>query len=218
MIKTANFFLLAISLISVVILSISCDSAVDKGQEEEEIERTYIKSIERDFDNNFEEEIIKKAEAVYPSRDKVISSAEDWGGMQIPNEGYWFYGHFDGILIPYSITTEAISYYSDVLDTVEQRQSLIRAEFEYHSSVKFEENYIHEWPEEWPENHQYDYDEKAPSDPLEQVYVVKMRLKWDHYCGMTCGLTINHYRIVIFDEEGTLIHAYFDGPIPVVVN
>ena len=107
----ANYFLL----LSLLLFAfISCDNSSDDN-ELEMPERSYTSLIERNTENSFEAELITKAESYYPSRQNVIDATE-WSGIEVPETAYWYYNSFDGVLIPFCITTDAINYYTTLID------------------------------------------------------------------------------------------------------
>jgi hypothetical protein len=185
---------------------ISCDK-----KNENEPERIYTKSIERNFSNEFEENLIEKAEAYYPSRDSIVEAADFQ--LEIPGSNYWFYSAFDGTLIPYAITKEAVDYYSGLIDQFNKNKSdnfFFMAEFYYSASVTFFENY--QSPAENSRG------EPVVPKEFESVYAVELILKWEQYCGPLCAMWIDKQRIAVFNEAGELIEVFLDGPISVPVS
>jgi hypothetical protein len=181
----------------------------DTDSTEPEVERSYSKSVVREAANDFEDSLIAQAEAVYPARDSVVAAA--WDPAQVPEVGYWFYGAFDGVLIPYAITGDAVTYYSDLIDALEageELQFLTEASLDYRATASFREAYTFEGAD--PET-----GEPLPSESFERVYVVEMSLGWSQYCGELCAMGINHDRVVVFDEAGELLRVSLDGPRPV---
>ncbi len=220
--KTLNtivllFFLCA----SIIIIYTDCSSPV---VDDPEVERSYSKTIERVYTNEFERALIDSAEAAYPPRDSVVAVAPDWMKDQLPETGYWFHWVIDGVLIPYAITIDAIEYYSNLIDSLEDgvsHQHIIKADFDYRVSISFKEEYDFDWPEEWNEMIWIALREAGEwpiKERFERVFVVKKLLYWFHHCGETCALWLYHVRIVIFDESGNLIKIFLDGDwwVPIV--
>ena len=198
-------------LLPTLFLLAACDAAVNEPEPDETAaERSYTKTVERAAASAFESSLIAQAEAAYPPRDSVLAAAL-WGGFsQIPEAGYWYYSSFDGVLIPYAITGDAVTYYSELIDSLERETSAFftQAELEYKAAVSFEETYEEPSPEG-----------VAPSPKsFERVYVVSMSLKWFQYCGSLCAMWIDQKRVVIFDEAGTLRRVFLDGPTSVLVS
>ena len=133
--------------------------------------------------------------------------------MEIPASKYWFYSSFDGIYIPYAITKEAVEYYSNLIDQFNANKSdsfFQTAELVYSASVEFHENYLS------PSANSRG--EPVTPEEFESVYVVKLILEWEQYCGPVCAMWINKERIAVFDETGQLLDVFLDGPIPVPVS
>lgn len=200
-----------------------CNTISTPEEEEPEIERSYTKSIERNYSNEIERALIDSAEAAYPPRDSVIAVLDHAypnrnNNELLPETGYWHYDSFDGILLPYSITIDAIIYYSNLIDSMKAgvtHQFITNANFIYKTSISFEEEYSFEKPEEWPEVLWMSFLEfghnQPPSQPFENIYVVKMYLEWGNYCSEVCGLNFTQARIILFNETEELIGIYLDG-------
>ncbi len=204
----------------ITILLVGCQTPTESVEEVEEIERSYTKTIERTYANEFERALIDSAEAAYPTRDSVIADLyamyaglREWDEV-IPEVNYWYWFSNDGVLIPYSLTIEAISYYSNLIDSLETgqaHQSIQKAEFEFDASITFFENYEFKWPDDWPPPR----DNDLPTYLFEMVFVVQSSMKWHHQCIHECLMIINHKRTVVFDKQGNIIQIFLDGPWPV---
>ncbi len=204
-------------IIPIIFLIISCNSKtnIPIEPEEKEIEREFTKKIERISTNNFESNLILSAESIYPNRDSVLAYMSRFiPQSSIPDSNLWFFEEFDGVLIPFAITSDAISYYDDLIDSLSANNGykfFITANFEYRAEIQFKESYTFEGENPFT-------GEPLPSVSYEHVYVTTMSLKWENYCGMLCGLWISHKRIVVFDESGNLLNVFYDGPIPIMVS
>ncbi len=199
-------------LLSTALLLVIALAGCDSGVTEAEVERSYSESIVREAANDFEASLIAQAEAVYPPRDSVIAAA--WDPAQVPETEYWYYAGFDGVRIPYAITGDAVAYYADLIDALEageRLQFLTEASLDYRVAVSFRTAYTFEGVD--PETL-----EPLPSESFERVYVVEMSLAWYQYCGDLCAMWIDHERVVVFDEAGTLLRVFLDGPRPVAVS
>ncbi|MEM9998231.1 MAG: hypothetical protein AAF809_11070 [Bacteroidota bacterium] len=195
-------------LLALVVALAGCDSTSD----EPDVERSYSKSIVREAASGFEATLLAQAEATYPSRDSVVAAAQD--PSFVPETEYWYYSRFDGVNIPYAITGDAVTYYADLIDALEageELQSLTIAELDYQARVSFREAYTFEGPDPLTL-------EPLPPESFERVYVVEMSLAWSQYCGPLCAMWIDHERVVVFDEAGTLLRVYLDGARPVAVS
>lgn len=189
-----------------ILAFVSCN----KSDSEPEEERLYTKSVERISSSNFEADLIDKAEKYYPPREDVL---EVQGyRMGIPDTLYWYYDSFDGVLLPYAITYDAIVYYSGLIDQFNANKVetfFLSASFEYKAEVTFHENY----------NSPSTFSDESIAEPKEynSVYVVSLSLKWSDYCGSLCALWINKDRIAVFNENGELLKVYLDGLVPIAV-
>ncbi|HMB93546.1 MAG TPA: hypothetical protein VKP65_22020 [Rhodothermales bacterium] len=197
----------------VLVFLAACDAAEPVEEEPPPIvpvtERSYTKSITRSFNSPFEESLIAAAEAVYPPRESVVAVVPEWANYEIPQTDYWWWWHFDSVLVPYAITHEAVDYYSGLIDALkagETHQFIITADLVYEAQVSFEFSYSVEGTE--------DYLLEKPV-VFKRVYVVSMELEWDQYCGILCGMSVRGERVVVFDENGTLINVFFDRQHPV---
>lgn len=198
-----------------------------EDEPEEEIERIYTKTIEREYSNEFEQALIDSAEAAYPPRDSVVTildivySYRDNDNI-IPETAYWHLNSLDGVLQPYMITKDAINYYSALIDTLKSRsdEHIKEAKFHYQSEVTFYEEFFFEWSEYLVEViEEVTGQELERSRYFEQVYVIEMELGWRHVCIVHCSAGFVMERTVIFDATGKLLKVYMDGPWwPVMVS
>lgn len=205
---------LFISVFFVLIFVLSCsDKVTNPDNEIVQSQNEYTKQIERIYSNDFEKNLITIAESIYPPRDSVLSVTPPELLPFIPDSNYWFYQTFDGVVIPYAITSEAIIYYSEIIDTLKSRQNsfIYKAVFSYSAKVTFNNIYIFEGIDPMTGL-------PLQSETFNDVYVISMDLSWDHYCGPECGLYIDHKRIVVFDNQGNLIKIFYDGEIPIMVS
>ncbi|MEM1127970.1 MAG: hypothetical protein AAGI71_15080 [Bacteroidota bacterium] len=181
---------------------------------EEEVARSYRTSIVREATSHVEADLIAQAEAVYPPRDSVLAHVPPERHDRIPETGYWYLDSFDGVRIPYALTGDAVTYYSDLIDALEageQLPFLTEASLEYRATASFRETYTFDGQDPLTL-------EALPSVSFERVHVVEMSLAWYQYCGPVCAMWINHSRIVVFDEAGTLLQVFLDGPRPIAVS
>jgi len=205
-------FLILVSLN--LLISGNSETNIPVNNEEQEPKREYTKKIERIATNDFENNLILSAESIYPIRDSVIAYAPDFLLDDIPENNCWFYGVFDSVLIPFAIASDGITYYSDLINTMlagNKYQFIFKAAFEYRAEISFKETYTFEGKNLLTEK-------PLTSVSFNRVYVVTMKLNWDHYCGPECGLYISHQRVVVFDEAGNLLNVFYDGPIPISVS
>ena len=132
-------------LITFLIIGCIRDSSSPKLIDEDEIKRSYTKTIIINSENAFTDSLISEAEKKYPARDSVLNVVDPREIELIPDSAYWFYSHFDGVLLPYAITKDAIKYYEDLIDSLRAGniyQFIITAEFEYNSTITFKDTFI----------------------------------------------------------------------------
>ena len=205
-----------IFILALLSLLVSCDTKKDipVNVEDPEPKRKFTKIIERISANDFEKNLIFNAESIYPICDSVIAYASPHLVENILENNCWFFEDFDGVLIPFAITSAGIEYYDSLIDTItagNKYKFMINATFEYHAEIEFKETYTFE-------GNNLFTNEPLPSVSYDHVYIVSMSLKWSHYCGPVCGLWISHQRLVVFDELGNFLNVFYDGPIPIIVS
>ena len=204
----ANYFLL-LSLFMLAL--VSCNDSSDDN-EFEMPERSYTSLIERNTDNSFEADLITKTESYYPPREDLVAATE-WSGLEVPETAYWYYNSFDGVLIPYCITTDAVDYYTTLIDEFNANKDdvfFLTAEFSYSANVEFHDSYSS--PDENSNG------ETVEPQNFESVYVVTLNLYWMDYCGPLCAMWIEKQRIAVFNESGDLLEVFMDGTISVPVS
>lgn len=209
-----NVLATSISAILFVSLCAGCDFATHEPEPEPEKEmvRSYTKSVLREAENELEESLIAKAEAIYPNRDSVVAAALE--PERIPESGFWYYAGFGRVLLPYAITADAVAYYSNLIDALSNGdaaanlKTIYRATFDYRAGVAFRQ--AHEIPAS-------DRHEKAS---FERVYVVELSLVWSEGrdLGEAVGMTFWQDRIVVFNEAGEALGVFLDGPTIIAVT
>ena len=116
-----------------IILITGCIWNSNHPKHENEIKRSYTKTISRISENAFTDSLIYEAEKIYPERDSVLAVVNHDYIDNVPESGYWFYSSFDCIYLPYAITNEAINYYDGLIDSLRignTLQFIITANFE----------------------------------------------------------------------------------------
>lgn len=194
------------------ILLISCSNTQPiNSQEDIKFKREFTQSITRNFNNEFEEKLLKQAESIYPPRDSVLKVVLEKEKYLIPEIGYQFYRTIDHIKIPYAITSEAVEYYSNKINELykDSISIIYSAKFVYNAEVKFYEAF------------KLDVDRislaiKQPYN-ANNVFVVEMTLEWGHGCGNMCCLGIWIKRVVVFDFQGNLLKVFYDKSGSVII-
>ena len=159
--------------------------------------------IARTYTTEFEAQLLQQAETTYPDRDDVLAAKhrflQDEHVYQNADK-LWWHDAFNGVKIPYAITSDAIHYYYTLTQEfrnhdfsgsrgLQMQQSL----FTYAASITFEPTFT------------------INSVRFQHVYVVSLSLKWGQYCGPLCFMAFEKTRIVIFDMHGTIQQIYGDG-------
>lgn len=205
---------LILSVFFVLIFVFSCsDNTTNPENDIEQPKTEYTKQIDRIYSNEFEKNLIALAESIYPERDSVLSVTPTELIPFIPGSNYWFYQSIDGVKIPYAITNEAIIYYSEIIDTLNaiQNSLIYKAVFIYKAELTYYNSYTFEGLDPITGH-------PLQSESFNNVYVVRMDLSWNHFCGLECGLYIDHKRIVVFDIQGNPIRIFYDGEILIAVS
>lgn len=202
---TTTFFILFI-----VTALISCsDNPADSSENE-----FYTKSIERIADNEFEQELIEKAEAEYPPRDSVLAAVFPWQKELVPETGYWWYSKYESVYLPYALTVDAIEYYEGFIDSLAakgQDDYYKSAELKYKAQVSFHDSF-----EVYEEGYTNPTTEQLLGS-FEEVYVVEMTMGFHFECFVHCLLGAGKSRVVVFDKEGNLLQTFYDGASPQIV-
>ncbi|MCP9292093.1 hypothetical protein [Gracilimonas sediminicola] len=188
----------------------SCsDNPADSSENE-----FYTKTIERIAENEFEEELIEKAETEYPPRDSVLAAVSPWQQELVPETEYWWYSRYEGVYLPFALTIDAIEYYESFIDSLaaeEQDDYYKTAELEYEAKVSFHDSF---------KIYEQGYTNPTPDQLLgsfEEVYVVEMTLGFRFECFVHCLLGASKSRVAVFNKEGNLLEIFHDGATPQIV-
>jgi hypothetical protein len=145
--------------------------------------------ISRRFKGAFEEELLKKAEAAYPSNDEKSIDASGLSERSI-----------DNIRVAKIITASAVRYYYDLSKELRRNVNYIkgypfeRTTLKYEAEIKFQPEYTH------------------GKEKFSNVYVAKMSLFWEAYCGLLCGGGFSRKKEVVFDANGDIVALFLDAP------
>ena len=108
---------------------------------------------------------------------------------------------FDGVRIPYAITGDALRYYRDV--TLAFRAG----DFSRFNNLAMQESSL-DYLAQIERHELY----KAEGREFPNATVVTMKLDWSQNCGTECALHLQKQRVVVFDDSGTVIAVFHDGP------
>lgn len=174
--------------------------------ETNETDGQFKMQISRSFNGAYEEEMLKKAEAVYPrssrSANEVFRNAEYWA-EDTPKEmtPLWGGRGNDSIQQTSIVTASAVRYYYDLTMT-ERRNPRLASGFtaqqthlKYDAAMKYIEKYSHK------------------KDTFEDVYVADLTLEWGFNCGGLCGMGFTRNKVVVLDRSGNVIAMYLDAAV-----
>ncbi len=156
-------------------------------------------SIYREYETEFERDLIDHAETLCPNRDAVLEIFQESliGTIPPDDECLWWYRRVGDVRWPFAVTRDAIEYYSRRVTSDADDGGLIPSpeRLDYHASVSFESEIV--------------IDEKQ----FENVYLVSLEL----FVDVNGGASLSKTRSVVFSEAGEVLFVFGDGPTPVVV-
>jgi hypothetical protein len=158
----------------------------------------YQQEIIRHFDSSEEELMIRLAETAYPPRAAVIGCVEGAGGdaQNLPEGDLWWCDEWDGMLLPYAVTEDAIAYYQQMLQTRESEGGArnTTTELTYEATV------------------QYSGILESPVGGYVTIYEVSMQLAWgETYKYGHHGFRLN--RTVRLTANGDVLMIFGDGQV-----
>lgn len=167
--------------------------------------------IFRKFDGAQQEKLLRVAEAIYPARANVLAAGKKMRGTLSATDkttkDLWWWNDFDGVRLPYAITTSAVVYYRQKIrefrggDFKATRGiKMFSANMKYVSDIK------------------YHVDFTQGKRKFRGVYVVKMQLIWEQTCGSVCGMYFNRERTVVLSKNGNVLAVSGDGAESVIVS
>jgi len=162
--------------------------------------------IARSFTNANEEELLRKAEAVYDSPEHMIATvlrSVNYWAANPPKEMMPIWGRpgNDDLQMTDIVTARAVRYYYDL--TLAERNdprlptgfTAIGSSMKYDASIKHSDHYAH------------------GKDAFDDVYVADMNLGWAFTCGGLCGVGFTRNKIVVLDASGDILTLYLDAPV-----
>ena len=161
--------------------------------------------ISRSFSDSNEEEMLRRAEAVYSSPSKMIAnvfrSLGYWEG-KLPEEMGPIWGSLgnDNLLSADVVTARAVRYYYDLSLAAKANPHLatgfdaVASGLKYTAVIRHSDRYSHS------------------GDTFEHVYVADLTLQWSFTCGGLCGMGFTRNKLVVLDEAGKVLAMYLDAP------
>ncbi|MCC6697804.1 MAG: hypothetical protein IT365_19410 [Candidatus Hydrogenedentes bacterium] len=173
-------------------------------------EGRYSAKIVRHYKDEKELRLLRIAESVYPSRQRVMDAraTAHFKETQEPpaGEDLWWTSSFDGVRIPYTITGSALLYYCERVRDFRTRAASTGRAAEQSCVMSYVGDISHQ--------KQAEIEGKRFTD----CYVVSMKLEWSWFCGDLCGLWFTKERTVVLDAEGTVLAVFKDGPADFIVS
>jgi hypothetical protein len=171
---------------------------------------SFTRTIKREFKNADEEALIKAGEAVIPDRAEVLKAMRkpDLDSKEAGEaKNLWWHATFDQVRVPYAITSDAIQYYSGLIDAFRKgdfsgsaKIKMLKANMNYVAKAEMQEEY------------------EIEGKKFSAVYVVTLELSWSQYCGSTCAMGFQKKRVVVFDKTKKLLGVFLDGKTPFYVS
>lgn len=142
--------------------------------------------IERNYNNESEQELISIAENITPP------------------DGSWWFMEFDNILIADCVNKEAIRYYTDLINNIEDDHrftgfDIKNAYFKYKATIDYIDN-------------PGIYNTSIPN-----LIEVNLTIEFNEYVDPINALWFDHFRCVIFDHNKEIITVLGDDEEPVVL-
>ncbi len=177
---------------------------------EESRDANYPILIKREFGSPAGEKLLAKAESLYKNPEgfdlvlfKGWRHIADENSVLPDGEPQWWSGTSTGILATDLVTTQAVLYYYNVLQTLREKQGKLKetsatyssANLDYKSSIK-----------------KMDVYERA-GKTFRDVYVANMTLTWGQVCGGLCGFGFTRNKIVVMSANGEILEMFLDDPV-----
>jgi hypothetical protein len=184
-------------------------------------------TVRRTARNARERQLLAVAERLYPDRETILASARDKKMRDLliamdtatgggPHIGFgqiaprapgtltdrWWTWNFDGTWLPFAVSGQAVQYYLERLRDIAAgrgqfpqagRSDPDHGTFEYTASVE-------------------------ATQEAGASHVVRMRMRWDYWCGFLCAMEFVHDRAVWFDANGTVLRVTGDEQPLVIVS
>jgi hypothetical protein len=162
--------------------------------------------ISRSFSNLNEDEMLRRAEAVYSSPAKMIASVlgslSYWEGKHLEEMApLWGSLGNDNLLSADVVTARAVRYYYDLSLAAQANPHLATGFDAAASSMKYTAVIRH--------SDRYSHN----GDTFDDVYVADLTLEWSFTCGGLCGMGFTRNKLVVLDVAGKVIAMYLDAPM-----
>ena len=169
--------------------------------ETDENDTPFKTQITKTYRGSYEEEMLRKAEAVYPrasrSADDVFRSSEAWvDHIPRPMTPIWGGTGNDNIQEAEVVTASAVRYYYELTITARQNPKLPtgftarRTNLKYNASINYFEKYSHK------------------GENFADVYIADLTLVWGFNCGGLCGVGFTLNKVVVLDRGGNVLTMF----------
>lgn len=161
--------------------------------------------LSRSFSDAREEEMLRRAEAVYPGPGKMIESickVLGFWAQEPPQEmaPMWGMRGNDNIQSANVVTARAVRYYYDLSLAARRNPHLPSGFNAVHTGLKYTAVIKH-------------FDQYSRhKDAFQNVYVADLTLEWSFICGMLCGMGFTRNKLVVLNSNGDVIAMYLDAP------
>ena len=171
----------------------------------------YTAEIVRHYSDENELRLLRIAESVYPNRERVQAARDNarLKDKQEPSSGeaLWWFSAFDGVRIPYTVTSAAVLYYSDLVQTFrDQKFEITGGTVVTSCSMRYVSVINH---------HKYFVVE---GKTFPECYAVNMELRWSQVCGPGRAMGFAKRRLVLVSPKGEVLGVFQDGPAEVTIS
>jgi hypothetical protein len=175
-----------------------------------EPEGKYKIVIHRDFKSAKEENLLRKAEALYGSPEETEQELfKNWRNMANPQaapplgEPKWGYSGNDSIPTTTIVTTSAVLYYYHASLSMRKNNgkipdngfTFISSNLKYDAAIKRNDKF------------------ERGGKKFENVYVANITLTWGEMCGGLCGAGFTRNKVVVLNEKGDILALFLDDPV-----
>jgi hypothetical protein len=150
-------------------------------------------TIKREAWSSLHKDFLILAERIFPKQEIVAASA---GEMEYgiseeeiaqAGEPLWWNRTYQGIRIPYTLTSSAVYYYRTLLGTLSKMDHYEEAHLAYTAVVDQKSEY------------------EVHGEAMANVTLVIMQLSWQAKCGKGCSHAFDVERIVVFDTRQQVV-------------
>lgn len=165
-------------------------------------EGPYKIQIARSFADRMEENMLTKAEAVYPGPGKMVQDLfRSYWANEPPKDmaPLWGVPGNDNIMATTTVTARAVRYYYDLSLAARRNPTLptgftaMSSNLKYEAAIKYFNQYSH------------------AEDVFNGVYVADLTLQWGFVCGGLCGMGFTRNKVVVLDSHGSVLAMYLDA-------